>query len=239
MLFNIKEFYGRKLAALDGLVGHVRDFYFDDQAWVLRYVVADTGSWLPGRLVLLSPHAFGPLEPGGKTLHVNLRIKQIENSPPIEAHKPVSRQFEERYHRYYAWPAYWQGPEIWGMSSYPLVVPPPELAAEEARESSADVHLRSAQALTGYSIEAVDGTVGRLSGFLVNDISWALPDLVVDSGPWYSGKEVVISHANVDRICGEDSSIHVNLTKAEIQQTGEDELVQAGPAKVGTEYLLD
>ncbi len=239
MLFHIKEFYGRKLAALDGLIGHVRDFYFDDKAWVLRYVVADTGSWLPGRLVLLSPHAFGPLEPGGKTLHVSLRIKQIENSPPIETHKPVSRQFEERYHTYYAWPAYWQGPQIWGMSGYPLVVPPRELAAADARESSADVHLRSAKALTGFSIEGVEGTVGRVSGFLVNDKSWAIPDLVVDSGPWYAGKEILISHDNVDRISCEDSKILVKLTKADIQQTGEDELVQAGREKVGTEYFLD
>jgi hypothetical protein len=228
MLLNLNEFYGRKLAALDGLIGHVRDFYFDDKAWVLRYVVADTGSWLPGRLVLLSPHAFGPLEHGGKTLHVGLRIKQIENSPSIESHKPVSRQFEERYHSYYAWPAYWQGPQIWGMSGYPLVVPPPELAAENIRASSADVHLRSAKALTGYSVETVDGTVGRVSGFLMTGKSWAIPDMVVESGPWYSGKEILISHDKIERIDCEDSKIHVQLTKAAIQHASEAELVQAG-----------
>ncbi len=239
MLLNIKEFYGRKLAALDGLIGHVRDFYFDDQAWVLRYVVADTGSWLLGRLVLLSPHAFGPFDQGGKTLHVSLRIKQIENSPSIEAHKPVSRQFEERYHSYYAWPAYWHGPQIWGMSDYPLVVPPKEIAFAAAGESSADVHLRSTKALIGYSIETVDGTVGRVSGFLMNDKSWALPDLVVESGPWYSGKEILISHDKVDRISSEDSTIHVKLTKASIEHTGEGELVEAGREKVGAAHFSD
>ena len=180
----------------------------------------------------------GPWNQEGKTLHVSLRIKQIENSPPIETHKPVSRQFEERYHTYYAWPAYWQGPQIWGMSGYPLVVPPRELAAADARESSADVHLRSAKALTGYSIEGVEGTVGRVSGFLVNDKSWAIPDLVVDSGPWYAGKEILISHDNVDRISCEDSKILVKLTKADIQQTGEDELVQAGRERGRDRVLL-
>jgi hypothetical protein len=239
MLLNIKEIYGRKLAAIDGLIGHVRDFYFDDKSWVLRYVVADTGSWLPGRLVLLSPHAFGPLEHGGKTLHVSLRIKQIENSPSIESHKPVSRQFEEQYHSYYAWPAYWQGPQIWGMCGYPLVVPPRELAAEDARTSSADVHLRSAKALTGYSIETVDGSVGRLSGFLMDAKSWAIPALVVESGPWYAGKEILISHDKINRISCEDSKIHVKLTRAAIQQAGEDELVQVGLEQGGTENFSD
>jgi hypothetical protein len=61
MLQSIKQLYGNKLGASDGDIGHVKDFYFDDQNWAVRYVVADTGSWLPGRQVLISPHAFGSL----------------------------------------------------------------------------------------------------------------------------------------------------------------------------------
>src|SRR5271166_7106948 len=97
MLLSIKQLYGEKLGASDGEIGHVKDFYFDDQDWAVRYVVVDTGSWLPGRQVLLSPHAFGSLAPAGKTLAVNLTRKQVENSPAIELHKPVSRQYEEEY----------------------------------------------------------------------------------------------------------------------------------------------
>jgi len=65
MLINTKELYGRKLAAKDGEIGHVRDLYFDDTSWAARYVVVDAGTWLEGRLVLLSPHAFGRIEPDG------------------------------------------------------------------------------------------------------------------------------------------------------------------------------
>src|SRR5471030_2004536 len=104
MLQNIKELYGHKLAASDGEIGHVKDFYFDDKTWVIRYVVADTGSWLTGRQVLLSPHAFAGLKGDEKAMHVKLSIKQIESSPSIESHKPVSRSFEEEYHSYYSWP---------------------------------------------------------------------------------------------------------------------------------------
>ena len=55
MLRSIKQLHGAKLGASDGEIGHVKDFYFDDQNWAVRYVVADTGSWLPGRQVLISP----------------------------------------------------------------------------------------------------------------------------------------------------------------------------------------
>ena len=53
------QLYRKKLRESDGDIGHVKDFYFNDQQWVIRYVIADTGSWLPGRLVLISPYAFG------------------------------------------------------------------------------------------------------------------------------------------------------------------------------------
>src|SRR5947209_3460626 len=125
MLRTVKQLQGDKLGACDGEIGHVKDFYFDDVDWVVRYVVADTGSWMPGRLVLISPHALGPLYQGGRVLLVNLTREQIEKSPSIETHKPVSRQYEEDYHQYYGWPYYWQGDGLWGMSGFPVVPPPP------------------------------------------------------------------------------------------------------------------
>ena len=100
MLRSIRQICGAKLGAADGEIGHVKDLYFDDRHWTVRYLVADTGSWMPGRLVLISPHAFGCLPASGKILPVNLTRKQIEDSPPIESHKPVSRQYEEEYYEY-------------------------------------------------------------------------------------------------------------------------------------------
>lgn len=118
----MKQLYGNKLGATDGEIGHVKDFYFDDQNWAVRYLVADTGSWLTGRQVLISPHSLGLLDHQVKLLHVKLTRSQIENSPSIETHKPVSRQYEEEYYRYYDWPFYWQGDGIWGgVSGFPLL----------------------------------------------------------------------------------------------------------------------
>jgi hypothetical protein len=231
-LQNTEELYGNKLAALDGDIGHVKDFYFDDNIWVIRYAVADTGSWLSERLVLLSPHAFGKLDQYERTLHINLRRMQIQDSPPIESHKPVSRQYEADYYRYYGWPAYWAGDAMWGMGGYPVLVPTEREEIEEKRlyYHRDDKHLQSAREVTGYPIQAADGEIGHVKGFLVDDRSWAIRELVVEAGHWYSGKEIRISPDKVNWISYNQSKVHVSLLKADIQKTAEHGLATVGTA---------
>ncbi len=230
MLQNTKELYGHKLAASDGDIGHVKDFYFDDKTWVVRYLVADTGSWLSGRQVLLSPHAFGRLDRIGKILSVNLTRKQIENSPSIESHKPVSRQYEIDYYRYYGWPAYWDGGAMWGLGGYPVVLPPSkdEMEAQLLHHHRDDKHLQSMKAVTGYQIHATDEAIGSVSGFMVDEKSWAVRELVVAAGHWYAGKEILIASAKVERISYEESKVFVNLTKADLLRTAENDVAKAG-----------
>jgi sporulation protein YlmC with PRC-barrel domain len=221
MLKKINELYGSKLAASDGDIGHVKDFYFDDKTWVIRYLIADTGSWLPGRLVLLSPHAFGRLDQNGKVLPVNLTRKQIENSPSIESHQPVSRQYEVEYYRYYGWPAYWVGGGMWGLANYPVVVPPSEgeLISHLKHHHRDDKHLQSTRAITSYKVQTVDGAIGEVSGLVVDDKSWEIHNLVVEAGHWYAGKEILLLPENIDRISYEDSAVLVNLSREDIQKT--------------------
>ena len=225
MLQSIKQLYGDKLGASDGEIGHVKDFYFDDQNWAVRYVVADTGSWLSGRLVLISPHAFGTLDQTGKALRVNLTRKQIENSPSIELHKPVSRQYEEEYYRYYGWPYYWQGGGLWGMSGFPILeLPSKPLPSEPAPASHrhperADAHLRSTQAVNGYHLQASDGTSGHVCDFMMDAQSWAIRQLVIKTGHRFSGKEVQLPTRSVDRISWDESKVFVNVTREAVEQS--------------------
>lgn len=230
MLQNLKELYGHKLAASDGDIGHVKDFYFDDQTWVIRYLVVDTGSWLSGRQVLLTPHALGRLDREEQTLHVKLDKKQIEESPSIESHKPVSRQYEIEYYRYYGWPAYWEGGAMWGFGGYPVVLPPSrdEMEALQQFRHRDDKHLQSTKAVTGYAIQALDGAIGSVHGFMVDDKSWAIRELVVETGHWYSGKEILISSGKIERISYEASKVFVSLTKADIQHTAENDVARVG-----------
>ena len=234
MLQSIKQLYGNKLGASDGEIGQVKDCYFDDRNWAVRYVVADTGSWLPGRQVLISPHAFGSLHQAGKVLRVNLTRKQIEDSPSIESHKPLSRQYEEEYYRYYGWPYYWQGDGLWGMSGFPILeLPPKPLPIEPASASGpqserADTHLRSTQAVNGYHLQASDGTIGHVCDFMMDDKSWAIGQVVIKTGHRLSGKEVQIPSGKVDRISWDESKVFVNLTKEAVEQSPAPHLAPAG-----------
>jgi hypothetical protein len=229
MLINTRDINGMRLAASDGDIGHVKDFYFDDVNWVVRYLVADTGSWLSGRLVLLSPHAFARFDEAAGVLHMSLTRSQIENSPSIETHRPVSRQYEIDYYRYYGWPAYWNGSAMWGMGGYPVMVPPPitEIGDRLQVHHRDEKHLQSAQAITGYYIQTVDGPIGNVRALMVDDRSWTVPELVIEAGHWYSGKEILLPTSKVMRIAYEESKVFVSLTKEEIKKTHEHELVGA------------
>jgi sporulation protein YlmC with PRC-barrel domain len=237
MLRTVSQLYGDKLGASDGEIGHVKDFYFDDRKLVVRYLVADTGSWLPGRKVLISPYALGSLHRAGKLVLVNLTRKQIEDSPSVEAHKPVSRQYEEEYYRYYGWPYYWEGSGLWGLSGFPILELPPnpapgDLAGASGRfPESAEVHLRSTQAVNGYHIQASDGVVGHICDFMLDDRSWAIRELVVKTGHRFSGKEVRIPASQVDRISYDDSTVFLNLTREAVEQSPPHPLAPAGPGE--------
>jgi hypothetical protein len=231
MLHNIKELYGDKLAATDGVIGHVKDFYFDDKSWMVRYAVADTGTWLNSRLVLLSPRAFGRWDRDRDLLAVKLTRKQIEDSPPIDSHRPVSRQYEEEYYAYYGWPSYWGSGASWEAGGAPVSPPPstPENRHHRGHHQRDDVHLRSTVAVKGYAIQAADETIGTVASFMVDDQTWVLDEMVVETGHWYAGKEILISPAKIQRISYEDSKVFVHLTKAEIEQTANHGVVSVEP----------
>lgn len=221
MLRSIKLFFEVKLGASDGEIGHVNDFFFDDETWAVRYLVANTGSWMPGRLVLISPHAFGNLYQGGRILLVNLTRKQIEQSPSLESHKLISRQFEEDYHRHFGWPFYWHGGETSGMNGFPKAPGPRRLAkkrstAKGGESESHECHLRSAKATIGLHIQATDETTGYLADFVMDDENWVIQYIVVDTRHWLSGKRVMISPSMISRISWEESKIYVNLTKLDL-----------------------
>lgn len=210
-LRSVQELYGKKLGASDGEIGHVKDFYFDDQTWTVRYLVADTGGWLAGRRVLISPHSLGQPDPEGKVLPVNLTRKKIEESPSIFEHEPVTRQQEEEYSRHYGYPYYAESWPLSGLTSYPVIAPPPPLTDKE--KSKMDSHLRSTRAVAGYSVEASDGVVGEITDFMFDAMTWVIREIVVECGHWYSGNKITIPKGKVSRISYDDSAIYVDSAK--------------------------
>ncbi len=167
MLHNMKKLENYAISATDGEIGKVKDFYFDDDKWTVRYLVAEAGSWLASRKVLISPISLLKPDWLAKTLAVSLTKAQVENSPNIDTDKPVSRQNEEQHMGYYGYSSYWGGDALWGAGLYPYALAPgyagserveraerereleTYLNAERARHRNDDPHLRSCNSVTG------------------------------------------------------------------------------------------
>lgn len=220
MLNKAKTLKGYKLAGLDGDIGRVKEFYFDDQHWAIRYLVADTGSWLSGRQVLISPYALKTVNKSDQHISIDLTKKQIEDSPPLDSDKPVSRQFEEDFYGYYGWPMYSDGPFMWG--NYPYIERDcDKLNKSIRREKAYDPHLRSTHDVSGHHIQAADGEIGHVEDFLIEDETWAIRYLIVDTQNWWPGKKVLVSPRWIDRVSWHESKVFINLTRENIRQSPE------------------
>ena len=188
MLRSLKDLTGYKIHATDGNIGKVHDFFFDDEFWILRYVVVDTGHWLPGRKVLLTPGVLLDPDWRQRTFAVALTRDQVRSSPDVDTDRPVSRQHEIHLHEHYGWPFYW-APS--GDLVGPMMTTLP--AKSPSSEPVGDPHLRSVREVIGYDVEASDGEIGRVNDFIADSESWAIRYLVVATRKWLPGRKVLIS----------------------------------------------
>jgi hypothetical protein len=190
MLRSMRQTLGYPIQATDGEIGKTVDYYFEDDTWRIRYLVARAGSWLSGREVLISPLAVGTPDWLAGAIPVNLTMKQVRESPSIDTDQPVSRRHEARLAEYYNWLPYWEMPGV--------MMPVPAGSAAIAGEDAADIdksHLRSLKDVIGYRLQATDGEIGGVSDFLAQTDIWAIRYLVADLSRWRAGQKVLVSPA--------------------------------------------
>ncbi len=234
MLRSTTAIYGYKIHVLDGELGKVHDFFFDDEKWVIRYLVAETGSWLNKRKVLISTHSLGKPDWASFTFFVNLKKEQVENSPPVDIDKPVSRRYEEKLHSHFGWPVYWAGTLAPGPPPISPAYPP--IKSREKKEPMttdkfSDVQtpetpeektrIRSMKEVTGYYIGAKDGEIGHADDFIVNDDDWGIYYMVVDTRNWLPGRKVLVSRSWIEDIIWQDRKIFVDLRRDAIKKSPE------------------
>jgi hypothetical protein len=107
-LRSSREVKGYRIHAADGLIGHVDDFIVNDEDWVIRYLVLDTGRWLPGRKVLVSPGWVTDIRWEDREVWVDVPRQTIKDSPPYDPSAPINRQYETQMYDYYGRPRYWE-----------------------------------------------------------------------------------------------------------------------------------
>lgn len=213
---NLKDLEGYGVSATDGELGSVVDFLFDDQHWVVRYLVVETGGFLGGRRVLISPISFRQIDWSTRRFQLALTMDKIRNSPSIDVDKPVSRQHERDYYEYYGYPYYWGSTGIWGMGFNPGLLGGDDWTdrpSEHSEPAGGDVHLRSAAEVRGYHIQGSDGAIGHLQDFIIDEETWGVCYLAIDTRNWWFGKEVLVAPRLATHISWADRTVHVDLSR--------------------------
>jgi uncharacterized protein YrrD len=219
MMWRFASLVGNTIEAQDGAVGTVKDFLFDDDTWRVKWLVVDTGNWLPGRQVLVPVTAVGTPHQDVSSLDVDLSMNKIENSPGLEFDQPVSRQVEATMFGYYGLDPF-LGAGLYPISNAMAVPFDAPLARPSDRQhipDGDDPHLRSMAAITGYHCHATDGDLGFVADLLIDPEGWRVSSLVVDTGTWWPDNRVIISPDCVAKIIWIDSHIDLKLDRAAIK----------------------
>jgi hypothetical protein len=200
MLHTLADLTDCSIGATDGPIGRVVDLYFDDEAWVIRYFVADSGTWLSGRQVLIPAVTVRTPNWPERLLPVSISRQQVKDSPNIDTDKPVTRQHEETYLGHYDYPCYWNG-----------------TGSDAAVSIDDDRHLRSCKALVSYHVHATDGDVGHIQGFLIDDENWSIRYTIVRTSGWWPGHLVLIAPEWISVVAWEGFAVSVDLSREAVK----------------------
>ncbi|WP_163527482.1 PRC-barrel domain-containing protein [Halobacillus ihumii] len=223
MFHNEKKIHGYQINATDDELGKVESFLFDDESWTIRYLVADTRKWLPGRTVLISPISITAVNHEESHVTVQLSKEQVKDSPNIDSESPVSREQELKLNQYYGWGSYWGGPGVWGANMYPNHLLGEHLVQDSlnTEEEPGESHIRSTSEIENYEIHAEDGGVGHVESFLLDDESWRIRYIIVETKNWQSGKKVLVAPAWITEVKWEEKRVYVSLNQEKVKNAPE------------------
>ncbi|MCE2594390.1 PRC-barrel domain containing protein [Motilimonas cestriensis] len=220
MLVDLNKLNGSTINAVDGEIGKVKDVYFDDRYWTIRFLVVDIQPWVPlSQKTLISPISLLDFNFEEQLLNVSMSKDLVKHSPGIEEHEPVSREFERKYFDYYGYGYYWMGPEPWGQYTFPTALvtrqKAPVLEQDDVQPSN---HLRSADEITHYGIVARDGKKGYVKDFIWDTDNWSLRFIVLDTREWLpGGKKVLIAPEKLGSLSWEDQTLTCHMSVEQIK----------------------
>jgi len=222
MLVNSKQLTSSHIKANDGELGKVKDVYFDDQHWTVRFLVVDTNRWLPlSQKVLLSPISVLKFDLENAELKVSMSKEMIEDCPKVEEEETVSREFEMKYFDYFGYGYYWAGADPWGDYNHPSALSNRDMQVnidDNLNDVEKTNHLRSSHEVQDYDVTATNGDKGHVHDFIWDTDDWSLKYVVIDTHNWLpGGKKVVVAIEHIDSISYEKSAVFCSLSIAQIK----------------------
>jgi uncharacterized protein YrrD len=221
MLWSAADLRNHMLEAENEDVGHIDDLLFEDTSSRIRYFVVDTGSLLASRKVLIAPEAVGRPRSTDNRIPTTLSWQRVQDSPPLDAESPVSRQYEEDLHHHYGWQPYWAVPAAPGLIWAPAPLTPSAHEDRQGEPRPFDPSLRSAAEVTGYYVAASDDDIGHVEDLLVEDEGWQVRWIVVDTRNWLPGRKVVIPVGWLAWVSWSEQQIGVGVTRAQVESSPE------------------
>lgn len=229
MLKSLKDLQEYSLRTQDGATAAIKDFIVDDFNWLVRYVIAEVGD----RQVALSTTVFNAFDDEQMALTTRLNEAAILDGPVIDLDRPLTRADEEMLSQHYGWSPYWkQETDVpntmpGDLTAIPMLDMQADLERKQERLVSVsggpgkESHLRSANRMIGYRIQARGDDAGKLSDLLAQISDWDLHYLVVDTGGLLPGKKVILSPQWVQAIDSSNARIQVNLDKETVHKSPE------------------
>jgi hypothetical protein len=215
MLWNASMMKGYTVLGLDGHLGTVSDLLFDDTSWKMRWLVVSTGDWFPGREVLLPVSALRYPDPARQQFGVSLTAQQIQDSPHLDSDLPVSRQVEV------------------GSARHHTAAEPRTDYAVLSELKPNDPHLRSMEAVIGHRVHAIDGLVGHVDDFLINDADWSVRFVKVDTRNWGPTQRALLPPRLIRRIDWLARAVHLEVDRREIENRSlHDPAAEAGDSEM-------
>jgi sporulation protein YlmC with PRC-barrel domain len=211
MQHNINSLIGNRIEATDGEIGKVVEFYFDDETWTIRYLILKIENWISGRKVLISPEALVKGTTSSETFFINLTKKQVISSPDIDTDKPVFRQQEIELYGHYSWKGYWESGFYAGGLGSQID------SKENHKRVDVDLHLRSSNQLTGYEIFGIEGEIGHIKDFIIDDQTWKLIFLVIGTNHQLGGNNILVAAGHIKQLLWSDSEVYTDLKFSSIK----------------------
>jgi len=181
---SLNNLIGYKILAYDRLKGTLKDFLFDEESWMVRYIEADYGGILSDKKVLIPKEFLKTPVWDKKQFPISLSSRSIESCPGIDKISPVSREYEKELNKHYNLDQYW--PYVYPTNLSTVIFPPRpiRIPIKSVEEDEVDTSLRSFKEISGYRINAIDGKIGHIEDMVIDDEDWHLIYIVVDISNW-------------------------------------------------------
>ncbi len=225
MLHSVRELLRFRILASDGKIGKADDFFFEDPSWQIRHLVVNTGRWLPANRVLIGTELVHPPDPATRLIPVSMTRGAVLHSAGTESDEPVSYQQERLLRERY-------GSELYAHSGAPIgvmhgVAQSQAVAFAEAERPEADSEqlpstcLRSAREVLGYQIEALDGPLGAIDDFLLeDDEELAIPYIVVNTkDARLPNPKVLVPPSWIQYMSWSESRVHMRVHRDKIKRS--------------------